>query len=269
MELQYSSSICLIIGALLVIGASFLIVSSYLIVVVIEAFNTHENDGQKYTNLSSMKSLVLMINILVFLMVLKIVWDIASTNIGLSSNPILLLFDFLKFDNYLRLKVASYWIVLLLIGVPMAQKKTISKLSCIIRRKHFHFLAVLMFIPPLIIYQSSLLVPFYSLAYSVALALLLYVEALRCYIIPSHPLCKYITASFSPFLDSRCVLIFIYTIYTPPVLSTFYFCYFMAITIEMEIVSKLCYRIYICFLLVPSLYGHMPYSLSSVVQHRY
>lgn len=196
MERVFSSTLCALIGGLLVACGGGLLVASVLI-----ARFSNKSITKKFTNLPQ-PYFIIALNVSLLIVASKLVWDITCSVIK-TSNILIWILVFLKIDNFLRLKVACYWIASLLIFVPLVGHSSISKLPCIIKRKYFHFLAVLMFVPPLVFCSPHDLAPFLSLAYSVALAILLYVEALRCYIIPSHPWCVAVSGYFSPFLDSR------------------------------------------------------------------
>jgi len=214
---SFSSSVCLLISAVVVVSGIFLLAASYGIAVIFNCSSHYSISRLLKTNLSK-QTIIFLINLSLLLVVFKVAWDIVTLTYlfdfdSQSSmiNPLYWLFKFLKIDNYLRLKVVCYWVCSLLISIPLAQHKSISKLPCIIRRKYFHLLAVIMFVPPLVICQPIIqIVPFLTLAYSVALAALLYIEALRCYIIPTHSLSKSISAYFSHYLDSRYAYMYIF-----------------------------------------------------------
>lgn len=198
MESRFSGSTCLATGALLVACGGILLAASFWV----SAFCKTQYI-LRITNLSK-QTLVVIFNVSILLIAAKVVWNITAHTLS-SPNLLVWLLQFLIIDNYLSFKIACYWVILLLIGIPVAQYEIIAKRPCIIRRKYFHSLAVLMFVPPLMVYRSSQIAPFLSLAYSVALALLLYVEAARCFILPAHPICKSISTYFAHYLDSRYV----------------------------------------------------------------
>lgn len=198
METRFNGSTCLATGALLVACGGILLAASFWVSVFCKTQYI-----LRVTNVSK-QTLVVIFNVSILLVAAKVVWNITAQTL-VSPNLLMWLVEFLIIDNYLRFKVACYWVILLLIGIPFAQHEKIAKQPCIIRRKYFHLLAVLMFVPPLMVYRPSQIAPFLSLAYSVALAVLLYVEAARCFILPAHPICKSISSYFVHYLDSRYV----------------------------------------------------------------
>jgi hypothetical protein len=95
---------------------------------------------------------------------------------SLSTDPILWILYFLIWENGIRLYLCLYWIILIILTIYISTFYCIQSWRTTIRRKIFHFLAVLMFLPPL---RFRNLDGFMTLAFSIAFSLLLLIEVVR------------------------------------------------------------------------------------------
>ncbi|RGB31210.1 hypothetical protein C1646_709502 [Rhizophagus diaphanus] len=126
----------------------------------------------------------------------------------LGRNPYLWVFAFV-IETRVRIFLCIFWIVLIAISLVLFNQmgQTRKTYSLNSKRKYFHFLALVMFIPGYL-YEPE----FMHLAFSVAFAALIYLEYLRYFAV--YPIGKQLHMFLSEFLDSRdsgpCILSHIY-----------------------------------------------------------
>ncbi|GBB91361.1 hypothetical protein RclHR1_01860015 [Rhizophagus clarus] len=126
----------------------------------------------------------------------------------LGRNPYLWVFAFV-IESRVRIFLCIFWIGLIAISLVLFNQmgQTRKTYSLNSKRKYFHFLALVMFIPGYL-YEPE----FMHLAFSVAFAALIYLEYLRYFAV--YPIGKQLHMFLSEFLDSRdsgpCILSHIY-----------------------------------------------------------
>ena len=118
-------------------------------------------------------------------------------------------------DRSLRLSVSLYWILCIIVCILISNSRLIKRSLVLTQRKLFHFLAMIMFIPPLL---YSRLDSFMILAFSVALTILIYVEVLRCYVLSQTTQLNALSRYYNRFLNDR------YMIYSKLVIDELYEC---------------------------------------------
>eukprot|EP00898_Chlorokybus_atmophyticus_P002378 jgi/Chlat1/3140/Chrsp21S03373 len=115
---------------------------------------------------------------------------------SMTRHPLLWALDFALAD-WQRLLFAAAWAVSLLVALPLMLTAAVHhKLPQIILRKAYHVLAVGMFLPAFFLQRDML-----RLSFGVAAAALLFVEALRCGLVP--PLGNHIHSFMTAFTDKR------------------------------------------------------------------
>ena len=117
-----------------------------------------------------------------------------------SQNILWSLYTLLIADRFLRLLVSLCWILCIIICILISNFLVIKQSLVLTQRKLFHFLAIVMFIPPLL---YSRLDSFMILAFSVALTILIYVEVLRCYVLPQSTQLNALSRYYNRFLNDR------------------------------------------------------------------
>ena len=132
-----------------------------------------------------------------------------------SQNLLWSLYVLLVVDRFLRLLLSLYWILCIIICILISNLRVIKQSLVLTQRKLFHFLAIIMFIPPLL---YSRLDSFMILAFSVALTILIYVEVLRCYVLPQATQLNSLSRYYNRFLNDR------YMIYSELAIDVLYEC---------------------------------------------
>ena len=117
-----------------------------------------------------------------------------------SQNLLWSVYILLVADRFLRLSVSLYWILCIIVCILISNLRVIKQSLVLTQRKLFHFLAIIMFIPPLL---YSRLDSFMILAFSVALAILIFVEVLRCYVLPQATQLNALSRYYNRFLNDR------------------------------------------------------------------
>ncbi|KAJ3183930.1 hypothetical protein HDU87_006048 [Geranomyces variabilis] len=121
------------------------------------------------------------------------------TALCLGTNPFMWTIDFVFTPEHNRLLIAGFWASVIALGVTVAYQKfptNTNSTSLNLKRKYFHVLATLMFIPGYILDPD-----FMHLAFSLALSVLILFEYIRHFYV--WPLGIYVQDFLAQFLDKR------------------------------------------------------------------
>ena len=117
-----------------------------------------------------------------------------------SQNLLWSLYSLLIADRFLRLFLSLYWILCIIICILISNSRVIKQSLVLTQRKLFHFLAITIFIPPLFYPRLD---SFMILAFGVALTILIYVEVLRCLVLPQTTQLNALSCYYNRFLNDR------------------------------------------------------------------
>ncbi|CAD7963236.1 unnamed protein product [Amoebophrya sp. A25] len=120
-----------------------------------------------------------------------------AISVWIRENSILWILKYVTHHSATPLRFIAYFASVLagglLFGLPLVRKISARR---IVTRKYFHFLAIVMFVPSILVH-----IRFSSLAFAVAFAVLLLIEAFRSAGVP--PVAHYVTEFISPYIDTR------------------------------------------------------------------